>query len=102
MTNINSMTINNIIDFIRDESYLDNDNQIIKNDYYFKGNIIEYNNIGNNYINILKEKFYFHTNENENELLINFNNVLVDIKFINDNNDNNDIIINLNIFKKLL
>ena len=55
MVNINSMTINNIIDFIRDESYIDNNNQIIKYNYNFKGNIIDFNNMGDNYINIIKD-----------------------------------------------
>ena len=33
MANINSMTINNIIDFIKDKSYINNNNKIIKYNY---------------------------------------------------------------------
>ena len=51
------MTINNIIDFIRDKSYINSNNQITLYNYTFKGNIDEFNKIGNNYFNIFKDKF---------------------------------------------
>ena len=87
MVNINSMTINNIIDFIRDESYIDNNNQIIKYDYNFKGNIIDFNNMGDNYINIFKDKFNSAENINNSEVIINYNNISFNIKYTIDNND---------------
>ena len=85
--NINSMTINNIIDFIKDETYIDNNNQIIKCDYNFKGNIIDFNNIGDIYINIFKDKFNIVENINNSEVIINYNNFSFNIKFTIDNND---------------
>ena len=51
------MTINNIIDFIKDKSYINSNNQITLYNYTFKGNIDEFNKIGNNYFNIFKDKF---------------------------------------------
>jgi hypothetical protein len=87
MANINSMTINNIIDFIRDELYIDNNNQIIKYDYNFKGNIIDFNNMGDNYINIFKDKFNSAENINNSEVIINYNNLSFNIKYTIDNND---------------
>jgi hypothetical protein len=96
MANINSMTINNIIDFIKDKSYINNNNQIIKYNYNFKGNIIDFNNMGNNYINIFKDKFNNVENINNSEVIIIYNNLSFNIKFIIDNNDIYwDIIINI-------
>jgi hypothetical protein len=96
MANINSMTINNIIDFIKDKSYINNNNQIIKYNYNFKGNIIDFNNMGNNYINIYKDKFNNVENINNSEVIIIYNNLSFNIKFIIDNNDIYwDIIINI-------
>ena len=96
MANINSMTINNIIDFIKDKSYINNNNQIIKYNYNFKGNIIDFNNMGNNYINIFKNKFNNVENINNSEVIIIYNNLSFNIKFIIDNNDIYwDIIINI-------
>jgi hypothetical protein len=95
MANINSMTINNIIDFIKDKSYINNNNQIIKYNYNFKGNIIDFNNMGNNYINIFKNKFNNVENINNNsEVIIIYNNLSFNIKFIN-NDIYWDIIINI-------
>jgi|LakMenE01Jun11ns_1017448.scaffolds.fasta_scaffold9934357_3 hypothetical protein len=85
--NINSMTINNIIDFIKDKTYIDNNNQIIKCDYNFKGNINDFNNIGDIYINIFKDKFNIVENINNSEVIINYNNFSFNIKFTIDNND---------------
>ena len=87
MVNINSMTINNIIDFIRDELYIDNNNQIIKYYYNFKCNIIDFNNMGDNYINIFKDKFNSVENINNSEVIINYNNLSFNIKYTIDNND---------------
>uniref|UniRef100_A0A6C0EQJ4 Uncharacterized protein n=1 Tax=viral metagenome TaxID=1070528 RepID=A0A6C0EQJ4_9ZZZZ len=83
MANINSMTINNIIDFIKDKSYINNNNQIIKYNYNFKGNIIDFNNN----INIFKDKFNNVENINNSEVIITYNKLSFNIKFINDNND---------------
>jgi hypothetical protein len=95
MANINSMTINNIIDFIKDKSYINNNNQIIKYNYNFKGNIIDFNNMGYYYINIFKDKFNNVENINNYEVIITYNNISFNIKFIIDNNDIYwDIIIN--------
>lgn len=86
--NINAMTINNIIDFIRNHLYLDKNNEIIEFDYSFKGNITEFNNIGNNYINIFKDKFNNNNNIiNPTNIIIKDNNLYFDIKIINDNNE---------------
>jgi hypothetical protein len=78
--NINSMTINNIIDFIRDKLYIDNN-------YTFRCNTYEYNNIGNIYIDIFKDKFNNVITINDNEVLFNYNNIIFNITIINDNND---------------
>jgi len=86
--NINSMTINNIIDFIRDKSYTNDNN------YTFKCNSYEYNNIGNIYIDIFKDKFNNVITINDNEVLFNYNDITFDITIIN---DNNDIYWNINI-----
>ena len=83
MANINSMTINNIIDFIKDKSYINNNNQIIKYNYNFKGNINDFNNN----INIFKDKFNNVENINNSEVIITYNKLSFNIKFINDNND---------------
>jgi hypothetical protein len=91
--NINSMTINNIIDFIRDGLYLNENNEIIEIDYNFKGNITEFNNIGNDYIKILKDKFKDYIIKNNNEIAIIYNNITFNIKIIN----NNEIYWNVNI-----
>jgi hypothetical protein len=91
--NINSMTINNIIDFIRDGLYLNENNEIIEIEYNFKGNITEFNNIGNDYIKILKDKFKDYIIKNNNEIAIIYNNITFNIKIIN----NNEIYWNINI-----
>jgi hypothetical protein len=91
--NINSMTINNIIDFIRDGLYLNENNEIIEIDYNFKGNITEFNNIGNDYIKILKDKFKDYIIKNNNEIAVIYNNITFNIKIIN----NNEIYWNINI-----
>ena len=85
--NINSMTINNIIDFIRDGLYLNENNEIIEIDYNFKGNITEFNNIGNDYIKILKDKFKDYIIKNNNEIAVIYNNITFNIKIINNNNE---------------
>lgn len=86
--NINAMTINNIIDFIRDHLYIDKNNEIIEFDYSFKGNITEFNNIGiNNYMNIFKNKFNNYNIINPTNIIIKDNNLYFDIKIINDNNE---------------
>jgi hypothetical protein len=91
--NINSMTINNIIDFIRDGLYLNENNEIIEIEYNFKGNITEFNNIGNDYIKILKDKFKDYIIKNNNEIAVIYNNITFNIKIIN----NNEIYWNINI-----
>ena len=83
--NINSMTINNIIDFIRDGLYLNENNEIIEIDYNFKGNITEFNNIGNDYIKILKDKFKDYISKNNNEIAVSYNNITFNIQIINNN-----------------
>jgi len=93
MANINSMTINNIIDFIRDGLYLNENNEIIEIEYNFKGNITEFNNIGNDYIKILKDKFKDYIIKNNNEIAVIYNNITFNIKIIN----NNEIYWNINI-----
>ena len=95
--NINSMTINNIIDFIRDGLYLNENNEIIEIEYNFKGNITEFNNIGNDYIKILKDKFKdnHYVNNNNNEIAVIYNNITFNIKIIN--NNENEIYWNVNI-----
>ena len=85
--NINSMTINNIIDFIRDGLYLNENNEIIEIEYNFKGNITEFNNIGNDYIKILKDKFKDYIIKNNNEIAVIYNNITFNIKIINNNNE---------------
>jgi hypothetical protein len=95
MANINSMTINNIIDFIRDGLYLNENNEIIEIDYNFKGNITEFNNIGNDYIKILKDKFKDYIIKNNNEIAVIYNNITFNIKIIN--NNENEIYWNVNI-----
>jgi hypothetical protein len=93
--NINSMTINNIIDFIRDGLYLNENNEIIEIEYNFKGNITEFNNIGNDYIKILKDKFKDNHYVNNNEIAVIYNNITFNIKIIN--NNENEIYWNVNI-----
>jgi hypothetical protein len=83
--NINAMTINNIIDFIKDGLYLDENNEIIEVDYNFKGNITEFNNIGNDYLNIFKDKFKDFIIINNCNFMIIYNNIRFNIQIINNN-----------------
>ena len=86
---IDSMTINNIIDFIRDKSYINNNNQITLYNYTFKGNIDEFNKIGNNYFNIFKDKFN-NVIINNSEIIINYDKLHFTFNLINDNDNDND------------
>ena len=53
-----TITINNIIDFIRNKSYINTcNNEITLYNYNFKGDINEFNKFGNNYLNIFKKKY---------------------------------------------
>ena len=83
------MTINNIIDFIRDKSYINNNNQITLYNYTFKGNIDEFNKIGNNYFNIFKDKFN-NVIINNSEIIINYDKLHFIINLINDNDNENE------------
>jgi hypothetical protein len=93
--NINAMTINNIIDFIKDGLYLDENNEIIEIDYNFKGNITEFNNIGNDYLNIFKDKFKDFIIINNCNFMIIYNNIRFNIQIIN--NHENEIYWNISI-----
>jgi hypothetical protein len=89
-----SMTINNIIDFIKNKSYINANNQINIYNYTFKSNINEFNKFGNNYFNIFKDKFN-NVIINDSNIIINYNNLhfIINLYNVNDNaNDNaNDI-----------
>ena len=90
MTNDNSMTINNIIDFIKDKKYIDNNNHISLFNYNFKGSYNEYCNIGNIYMNIFKDKFENIIIINDLEILIKYDNLTFNVNINNDNDNDND------------
>ena len=83
-----SMTINNIIDFIRDKAYINTNNQITLYNYTFKGNINEFNRFGNNYLNIFKDKFN-NIVINDSKVIINYDKLHFIINLINDNDNDN-------------
>ena len=86
--NDNEITINYIIDFIKDELYIDNEDEEIDYKYfYFKPNKNEYNKIGNNYINILNEKFKESSIIDNNIINITYNDLFFRIEYRIDNNN---------------
>ena len=89
--NIVDMPINKLIDFIRDKLYLDNNNQIISQCCVFKGNKIEFDNFGNDYINMLRNKFNHCNVISENQIIIYYNNIQFDITILANNSWSIDI-----------
>lgn len=85
------MSIQSVIDFIKNKFYLINDELSIYNK--FRGDINEYNMIGNNYINIIKDKFQNYYYETQKSIIINDNNLwfYIQINNLNDINNNSEI-----------
>jgi hypothetical protein len=78
-----SKTIQHIIDFIRDFNI---NNYPNITEFKYEININEYNTIGNNYINILENKFnnnIIYKNETEKKIIINYNQITFNICFNN-------------------
>jgi hypothetical protein len=83
--NDNEITINYIIDFIKDGLYID-DEIINYKYYYFKPNKNEYNRIGNNYINIIKDKFKdYNCSIIDNNIKFTYNDLYFKIEYNIDN-----------------
>lgn len=84
------MSIQSILNFITNKNYITSNNEIsVAN--YFRGDINEYNQIGNNYINYFINNFYTNRDIKERSIIIKDNNLWFYIEYRIDNNDNNEI-----------
>jgi hypothetical protein len=83
------MSIQSILNFITNKNYITSNNEIsVAN--YFRGDINEYNQIGNNYINYFINNFYTNRDIKERSIIIKDNNLWFYIEYRIDNNDNNN------------
>jgi hypothetical protein len=85
------MSIQSILNFITNKNYITSNNEIsVAN--YFRGDINEYNQIGNNYINYFINNFYTNRDIKERSIIIKDNNLWFYIEYrIDDDNNNNEI-----------
>ena len=80
------MSIQSIIDFISNKNYI-NDNNEISAYNYFRGDINEFNQIGNNYINYFINNFYIYNYIKETSIIVKDNNLWFYIEYKIDNNE---------------
>jgi hypothetical protein len=85
------MSIQSILNFITNKNYITSNNEIsVAN--YFRGDMNEYNQIGNNYINYFINNFYTNRDIKERSIIIKDNNLWFYIEYrIDDDNNNNEI-----------
>jgi hypothetical protein len=80
------MSIQSIINFITNKNYITSNNEISTSNY-FRGDINEYNHIGNNYINYFINNFYIYRDIKEKSIIIKDNNLWFYIEYKIDNNN---------------
>jgi len=80
------MSIQSILNFIINKNYITINNEISVSNY-FRGDINEYNQIGNNYINYFINNFYIYRDIKEKSIIIRDNNLWFYIEYKIDNNN---------------
>jgi hypothetical protein len=84
------MSIQSILNFITNKNYITSNNEIsVAN--YFRGDMNEYNQIGNNYINYFINNFYTNRDIKERSIIIKDNNLWFYIEYRIDDDNNNEI-----------
>lgn len=80
------MSIQSIINFISNKNYINGNNELSSVNY-FRGDMTEFNIIGNNYINYFKNNFNFYRDDKETSIIIKDNNLWFYIEYKIDNNE---------------
>lgn len=80
------MSIQSIINFISNKNYITENNEISAYNY-FRGDMNEYNEIGNNYINYFINNFNVYRDIKETSIIIKDNNLWFYIEYKIDNNE---------------
>lgn len=80
------MSIQSIINFISNKNYININNEISVSNY-FRGDINEFNEIGNNYINYFIYNFNNYRDVKEKSIIIKDNNLWFYIEYKIDNNE---------------
>lgn len=80
------MSIQSILNFITNKNYINENNELSVSNY-FRGDMNEYNVIGNNYINYFTNNFDVYRDEREQSVIIKDNNLWFYIEYKIDNNE---------------
>jgi hypothetical protein len=80
------MSINSILNFIDNKNYINSNNEISASNY-FRGDINEFNEIGNTYINYFINNFYTYRDVRETSIVVKENNLWFYIEYKIDNNE---------------
>jgi hypothetical protein len=80
------MSIQSILNFIINKNYININNELSVSNY-FRGDMNEFNSIGNNYINYFKNNFNNYSHDTQTSIIIKDNNLWFYIQYKIDNNE---------------